>query len=218
MTTRVLAESTVTDPETAVAESVRILRALGQVGCPVLLHGAQEAGARPVLEYALRTKQDTRIGFEDVLQRPDGWPDIHRPRGGRAHGQRGADEIVVSGGEPAVGTLEHVFEADSGVPAWCAARTPAPARHRPPRRAGAPGIPTCPPARAGSGPTSATAVSGSVTVDSASTRVVIRGMPLRLSVTASPLVQTPSSTPMPTDAAALQISTQPSSCTFTEQT
>ena len=27
----------------------------------------------PVLEYALRTKQDTRIGFEDVLQRPDGW-------------------------------------------------------------------------------------------------------------------------------------------------
>ena len=39
---------------------------------PVLLHG-EEGGAWPVLEYALRTKQDTRIGFEDVLQRPDGW-------------------------------------------------------------------------------------------------------------------------------------------------
>ena len=38
----------------------------------MLLHG-EEAGAWPVLEYALRTKQDTRIGFEDVLQRPDGW-------------------------------------------------------------------------------------------------------------------------------------------------
>jgi uncharacterized protein (DUF849 family) len=72
MTLRVLAESTVTDPETAVAESVRILRALGRMSVPVLLHG-EEGGAWPVLEYALRTKQDTRIGFEDVLQRPDGW-------------------------------------------------------------------------------------------------------------------------------------------------
>ena len=72
MTTRVLAESTVTDPDTAVAESVRILRALGKLSVPVLLHG-EEGGAWPVLEYALRTKQDTRIGFEDVLQRPDGW-------------------------------------------------------------------------------------------------------------------------------------------------
>ena len=63
---------TVTDPETAVAESVRILRALGKLPVPVLLHG-EEGGAWPVLEYALRTKQDTRIGFEDVLQRPDGW-------------------------------------------------------------------------------------------------------------------------------------------------
>jgi len=73
MTTRVLVESTVTDPDTAVAESVRILRALGgSLSVPVLLHG-EEGGAWPVLEYAVRTKQDTRIGFEDVLQRPDGW-------------------------------------------------------------------------------------------------------------------------------------------------
>lgn len=72
LTRRILAESTVTDPDTAVAESVRILRALGRQPVPVLLHG-EEGGAWPVLEYALRTKQDTRIGFEDVLQRPDGW-------------------------------------------------------------------------------------------------------------------------------------------------
>ena len=51
---------------------MRILRALGKLPVPVLLHG-EEGGAWPVLEYALRTKQDTRIGFEDVLQRPDGW-------------------------------------------------------------------------------------------------------------------------------------------------
>lgn len=72
-TVRVLAESTVSDPETAVAEAVRILRALGSVlPVPVLLHGEEE-GAWPVLEYALRMGVDTRIGFEDVLVRPDGW-------------------------------------------------------------------------------------------------------------------------------------------------
>lgn len=71
-TRRVLAESTVTDPETAVAEGIRILRALGQPPVPVLLHGEEE-GAWPVLEYATRVKIDTRIGFEDVLVRPDGW-------------------------------------------------------------------------------------------------------------------------------------------------
>jgi uncharacterized protein (DUF849 family) len=72
-TTRVLAESTVSDPETAVAEAVRIMRALGtEVNVPVLLHG-EEDGAWPVLEYALRMGSDTRIGFEDVLVRPDGW-------------------------------------------------------------------------------------------------------------------------------------------------
>lgn len=73
MTVRVLAESTVvSDPETAVAEAVRIVRALGQLPVPVLLHG-EEDGAWPVLEYALRMGVDTRIGFEDVLVRPDGW-------------------------------------------------------------------------------------------------------------------------------------------------
>ncbi len=72
-TMRVLAESTVSDPETAVAEAVRILRALGSMlPVPVLLHG-EEDGAWPVLEYALRMGVDTRIGFEDVLARPDGW-------------------------------------------------------------------------------------------------------------------------------------------------
>lgn len=71
-TKRVLVESTVTDPETAVAESVRIMRALGSMPVSILLHG-EESGAWPVLEYALRMGIDTRIGFEDVLVRPDGW-------------------------------------------------------------------------------------------------------------------------------------------------
>ncbi|MGH8964228.1 MAG: 3-keto-5-aminohexanoate cleavage protein [Actinomycetes bacterium] len=71
-TTRVLAESTVTDPETAVAEAVRILRALGSLPAPVLVHG-EETGAWPVLEYAMRMGIDTRIGFEDVLVTPRGW-------------------------------------------------------------------------------------------------------------------------------------------------
>ncbi|HEX2052383.1 MAG TPA: hypothetical protein VHJ78_01475, partial [Actinomycetota bacterium] len=71
-TTRVLAESTVTDPETAVAEAVRILRALGSLPVPVLVHG-EETGAWPVLEYAMRMRIDTRIGFEDVLVTPRGW-------------------------------------------------------------------------------------------------------------------------------------------------
>lgn len=71
-TRRVVAESTVTDPETAVAEGIRILRALGQPPVPVLLHGEEE-GAWPVLEYATRVNIGTRIGFEDVLVRPDGW-------------------------------------------------------------------------------------------------------------------------------------------------
>jgi len=71
-TRRVLVESTVTDPETAVAESVRIMRALGSMPVSILLHG-EESGAWPVLEYALRMGIDTRVGFEDVLVRPDGW-------------------------------------------------------------------------------------------------------------------------------------------------
>lgn len=71
-TLRIVAEPTVSGPDTAVAEAVRILRALGNLGVPVLLHG-EEDGAWPVLEYALRMGVDTRIGFEDVLVRPDGW-------------------------------------------------------------------------------------------------------------------------------------------------
>jgi uncharacterized protein (DUF849 family) len=71
-TVRVVAEPTVSAPDPAVAESVRILRALGHLGVPVLLHG-EEDGAWPVLEYALRLGIDTRIGFEDVLVRPDKW-------------------------------------------------------------------------------------------------------------------------------------------------
>ncbi len=72
-TRRVLVESTMSDPEMAVAEASRIMRALGSnPGAPVLLHG-EEDGAWPVLQYALQMGMDTRIGFEDVLVRPDGW-------------------------------------------------------------------------------------------------------------------------------------------------
>jgi len=72
-TVRILAESTVSNAETAVAEAVRILRALGsELSAPILLHG-EEQGTWPVLEYALRMGLDTRIGFEDVLVRPDTW-------------------------------------------------------------------------------------------------------------------------------------------------
>lgn len=71
-TVRIVAEPTVSGPDTAVAEAIRILRALGSLEVPVLLHGEEE-GAWPVLEYALRLGIDTRIGFEDVLVRPDKW-------------------------------------------------------------------------------------------------------------------------------------------------
>lgn len=74
-TVRVVAEPTVSGPNTAVAEASRIMRALGplQGGVSVLLHG-EEDGAWPVLAYALSMKNvDTRIGFEDVLVRPDKW-------------------------------------------------------------------------------------------------------------------------------------------------
>jgi uncharacterized protein (DUF849 family) len=69
-TTRVLAEVTVTDPDIAVAEARRILTALGPMPAPIMLHG-EDAGAWPVLEYAQRINLDTRIGFEDTLERPD---------------------------------------------------------------------------------------------------------------------------------------------------
>lgn len=70
-TVRVLAEVTVTDPDTAVAEAVRILKALGPMQVPILLHG-EEGGAWPVLDYARRNNLDTRMGFEDTLKGPDG--------------------------------------------------------------------------------------------------------------------------------------------------
>ncbi len=70
-TVRVTVEVTVTDPDSAVAEAVRLLRALRPMSVPILLHG-EEGGAWPVLDYARRQRFDTRIGFEDTLTGPDG--------------------------------------------------------------------------------------------------------------------------------------------------
>ncbi|WP_433802163.1 3-keto-5-aminohexanoate cleavage protein [Actinomycetospora sp. CA-084318] len=72
-TVRIAVEVTVTDPDHAVAEAVRLLRALQPLSAPVpvLLHG-EEDGAWPVLEYARREGFDTRMGFEDTLYGPDG--------------------------------------------------------------------------------------------------------------------------------------------------
>ncbi|MDD7926362.1 hypothetical protein [Actinomycetospora chibensis] len=58
-----------TDSEISVAEARRILTALGLMPVPIL-HG-EDAGAWPVLEYARRIDLDTRIGFEDTLERPE---------------------------------------------------------------------------------------------------------------------------------------------------
>jgi len=69
-TVRVVAEVTVTERDVAVAEAKRILTALGPTPAPILLHG-EEAGTWPVLEYAQRIHLDTRMGFEDTLERPD---------------------------------------------------------------------------------------------------------------------------------------------------
>ena len=70
-TVRVTAEVTVTDPDSSVAEAVRLLKALRPMSVPILLHG-EEGGAWPVLDYARRQGFDTRIGFEDTLTGPDG--------------------------------------------------------------------------------------------------------------------------------------------------
>jgi uncharacterized protein (DUF849 family) len=74
-TVRVVVEPTVSAPAAAVADASRIMRALGPLpsGISVLLHG-EDDGAWPVLEHALTLKKvDIRIGFEDVLVRPDKW-------------------------------------------------------------------------------------------------------------------------------------------------
>ena len=70
-TVRVTVEVTVTDPDSAVADAVRLLRALRPMPVRILLHG-EEGGAWPVLDYARRQGFDTRIGFEDTLTGPDG--------------------------------------------------------------------------------------------------------------------------------------------------
>lgn len=71
---RVLAEVTDRDPATAVGTARALLSELGTAhGRPVLLHG-EEGAAWPVLDLALASGLDTRIGLEDTLVLPDGTP------------------------------------------------------------------------------------------------------------------------------------------------
>jgi uncharacterized protein (DUF849 family) len=93
-TVRVVAEVTVADPGIAVAEAARILRALGPVDVPVLLHG-EETSAWPVLEYASAMGLDGRIGLEDVLTNPNGMR-----TGGNAELTRHAQRIMARRGRP----------------------------------------------------------------------------------------------------------------------
>ncbi|MDQ2709735.1 MAG: 3-keto-5-aminohexanoate cleavage protein [Actinomycetota bacterium] len=97
---RVVAEVTVADPQIAVAEAARILRALGPMSVPVLLHG-EENSTWAVLEYATAHGYDTRIGLEDVLTNPDG-----SVTGGNADLARHAQGIRARGG-PRAGAYEH---------------------------------------------------------------------------------------------------------------
>ncbi|HEY9416803.1 MAG TPA: 3-keto-5-aminohexanoate cleavage protein [Pseudonocardia sp.] len=92
---RVVAETTVGDPEIAVEEAGRILKALGRVPVPVLLHG-EDASAWAVLEYATLQGYHARIGLEDVLTNPDG-----SPTDGNAELVRHANWIRARGGPKA---------------------------------------------------------------------------------------------------------------------
>lgn len=98
---RVVAEVTVADPGIAVEEAARILRALGPMPVPILLHG-EESSTWPVLEYAAAMNLHTRIGLEDVLTNPDGsvtagnadlaqHAQAIRARGGPRAGERAAE-------------------------------------------------------------------------------------------------------------------------------
>ncbi|MDQ2706987.1 MAG: 3-keto-5-aminohexanoate cleavage protein [Actinomycetota bacterium] len=75
---RVVAEVTVGDPVIAIAEADRILRALGPVRVPVLLHGEDHA-AWSVWAHAAAMGLHTRVGLEDMLTRPDGCPTHGNP-------------------------------------------------------------------------------------------------------------------------------------------
>lgn len=92
---RVVAEVTVDDPYFAIEEAARILRALGPLPVPVLLHG-EESSAWSVLEYAAEMNLHTRIGLEDVLTNPDG-----QVTAGNAELVRHALAIHARGGPPA---------------------------------------------------------------------------------------------------------------------
>jgi uncharacterized protein (DUF849 family) len=70
--TRVLVETTATEPVRAVREA-REIAAVMAGAAPLLVHG-EDAGAWPVLRWAAGAEHAVRIGLEDVLVLPDGSP------------------------------------------------------------------------------------------------------------------------------------------------
>ena len=70
--TRILVEATALEPAQAVREAREIAAVV--VGCaPLLVHG-EDAGAWPVLGWAVTAGHAVRIGLEDALALPDGGP------------------------------------------------------------------------------------------------------------------------------------------------
>jgi len=131
--------------------------------------------AEQAVATAARSRGRPLAVVEHGLRRHD--RQRRRPRGearpSDADGQGGAGEVVVAGGQPAVGAVEDVLEADAGVHAIRRAYS---------RTGQAPSSSPCSRIRTGRLPrarrmrmASATEVSGSDTVDSASTRVVPAG-------------------------------------------
>jgi uncharacterized protein (DUF849 family) len=70
--TRVLVETTATEPIRAVREAQEIVAVVAHAA-PLLVHG-EDAGAWPVLRWAAGADHAVRIGLEDVLVLPDGRP------------------------------------------------------------------------------------------------------------------------------------------------
>jgi uncharacterized protein (DUF849 family) len=72
---RILVEPQDEDPDaaTSAASAVEVLLKRSRMDAPLLVHG-QGRASWPVLEFAMERGHDLRIGLEDTLEGPDGWP------------------------------------------------------------------------------------------------------------------------------------------------